>query len=214
MATGADTRASNSRRVRRTREDAERQLLDAAEQFLAEHEFRELTVEALTRRVGMGRSAFYNYFPDRNAVLEVLLEGVIDEFLEAIRPWLEGQEGPEASPVAVLEAGALVYASHARLMAAVHEASFHDAAIKAFYMERVDTVAEHALKAVRRDVRAGRSTVSSPRELVYSLVWMNTSLLAERLGRQKPDSPRVVGRTIGLIWERTFYGTVEAGAHD
>lgn len=201
------TRAPAPRRVRRTREDAERQILDAAEDFLAEHEFRDLTVDAVTKRVGMARSAFYNYFPDRNALLYALLEGVTAEFEEAIRPWLDGKDWPEGSPSAVLQEGAIVYARHGRLLGALHAASFHDPAIREFYAGVINGLADLCVKALRRDIRRGRADVPSPKDVVYALNWMNAGLMADRLGGPDPASPRAVGRTMGFIWERTFYGT-------
>jgi AcrR family transcriptional regulator len=50
------------RRIRRKPQDAEREILEAAELFLRDHDFRDLTVEAVMAGTGMRRSAFYNYF--------------------------------------------------------------------------------------------------------------------------------------------------------
>jgi AcrR family transcriptional regulator len=53
--------------------ETEREILDAAERFLHEHPFRDLTVQTVMARTGLKRRAFYVQFRDRhNLTLRVV----------------------------------------------------------------------------------------------------------------------------------------------
>ena len=68
---------------RRKRSEARQQILDAARQELKTKPFRDLSVDDLMKATGHSRTAFYRYFPDREAVLVELLEEVWDALAEA-----------------------------------------------------------------------------------------------------------------------------------
>ena len=57
------------RRRRRKPEEAEREIIVAAEAFLRERPFRELTVDEVMRRTGLSRPSFYVYFKDRHELV-------------------------------------------------------------------------------------------------------------------------------------------------
>src|SRR3954454_409364 len=84
-------------RIRRLPGDAQREILDAAEQLLAERPFRELSVDELMARTGMRRSSFYHYFRSIDEVAIALMRRVQGEMMEAAAPWLQG--GDEVDPV-------------------------------------------------------------------------------------------------------------------
>src|SRR6516225_7011431 len=77
------TLASRRSANRRRRTEAKQQILDAARQELQTKPFRDLTVDDLMKPTGLGRTAFYRYFPDREAVLIELLEELWGELEQA-----------------------------------------------------------------------------------------------------------------------------------
>src|SRR5260370_1004299 len=77
---------THNRRIRRSPEAAEREILDAAEALLAEVSYRELSVDELMRRTGMTRSTFYHYFHSLDDVAVALLRRVQAEMVEAAEP--------------------------------------------------------------------------------------------------------------------------------
>src|SRR5437868_382817 len=123
-------------RVRRTPEDGEREILDAAEALLDKRDFRDLTVDEVMSGTGMVRSAFYNYFESRNELALRLLQRIEAEMMEAAATWLDQ---PLDDPAAGIEAGLLevaqIYAGHGRLMRAIHEASYHDREVELYYRQ-------------------------------------------------------------------------------
>lgn len=205
--------AATPRRIRRKPEDAEREILDAAEAFLQDHDFRDLTVEAVMSGTGMRRSAFYNYFADRNELVMRLLQSIGGEMMEAARPWLE-DTGPAREALREgLDQVVDIYARHGRLLRAAHEASFHDHEVERFYRAfLIDSFIDAVAKRLRRERRAGRSAVTRPDDVAHALLAMNATVLVERLGRTPADSPRAVARTLRFMWEQVIYGTVAGGA--
>lgn len=96
------TSMTAKRRIRRKPEDAEREILDAAEALLKEIRFRDLTVDAVAAAANMRRSNFYNYFKDRNDLVMRLVDRIGGEMFAATRRWLES-ENPDR--VAALREG-------------------------------------------------------------------------------------------------------------
>ena len=77
--TFATRRSANRRR----RSEARQQILDVARSELKVKPFRELSVDDLMEAAGLSRTAFYRYFPDREAVLVDLLEELGGALAEA-----------------------------------------------------------------------------------------------------------------------------------
>ena len=89
--TRSDTSAP---RRRRTPESAEREILDAAESFLRERPFRDLTVDEVMARTTLSRPSFYVYFRDRHHLAVRLVEGIGDALFGMANRWLEGTGDP------------------------------------------------------------------------------------------------------------------------
>src|SRR5437763_5892540 len=113
------------RRIRRLPEDARREILDAAEALLGSQAFRELSVDDLMARTGMTRSSFYHYFRSLDEVAIALMRRGQGEMMEAVAPWLQlDYEGdPAVAAEQGIRASAEIFARHAAVLAAIHEAS-------------------------------------------------------------------------------------------
>jgi AcrR family transcriptional regulator len=199
--------AAPRKRIRRKPADAEREILAAAEAFLQENDFRDLTVDGVMAATGMKRSAFYNYFADRNALILRLLQDIEAEMMQAISPWLERSSDPEPALRAGLEQVVQIYALHGHLLRAIHEASFHDDDVERAYRLAIDDFIDVVTALLRRENRSGRTSIPRPRKVAEALLTMNTNLLMERLGRAGKGNPRAVAETLQFIWERTIYGS-------
>lgn len=209
------TREDKPRRIRRRPEDAEREILDAAEAFLQDHDFRDLTVDAVMSGTGMQRSGFYNYFADRNELVMRLIERIAVEMMDVARPWLDEDGDPRATLGAGLDQVVDIYAQHGRLLRAVHEASYHDHEVERYYRALlIDSFVDAVGRRLRRERRAGRSQVRNPDDIAHALLTLNVNVLVERLGRSPADSPGAVARTLRYMWEQAVYGRVpdELGA--
>jgi AcrR family transcriptional regulator len=205
----AKSRATRAKRprIRRLPERAQQEILDAAEDFLRDHDFRDLAVDEVMSRTGMVRSAFYNYFRDRNGLAIALLERVEFEMISGAR-WLEGDlsEDPMDDLADAIRQVAAVYARHGHLLRAIHEASYHDREVEQAYRHGViENFIEIVTHRLRQEKRAGRTTVTNPAEVARALLLMNSNVLVERLGRSPGARPADVARPLIYIWQQAIY---------
>ncbi|MBT1163191.1 TetR/AcrR family transcriptional regulator [Bifidobacterium felsineum] len=76
-----------------TRGDARREaIVRAARKICLEKGFSKITVSDIAGEVGMTRSLFYHYFPDKDAVADAVLDDVIDEILNRLDQWNHARE--------------------------------------------------------------------------------------------------------------------------
>jgi AcrR family transcriptional regulator len=199
---------TQTKRIRRTPSDAEREILDAAEAILAERPFRDLSVDELMRRTGMRRSSFYHYFRRLDEVAIALVRRVQGEMMDAAAPWLEA--GEQVDPVEAAEraigSSAAIFARHSRVLTAIHEASFQHEAVQSAWREGV---LEDWIRAIATQLHAQRergvTQVDEPEETARALLLMNTTVFVERLGKLPPDDPEDVARTLSRIWVGALY---------
>lgn len=58
----------------------ETQILEATRSLLADRSVNELTIDAIAKAAGVSRTAFYFYFPTKQAVVAALLDGLWEQF--------------------------------------------------------------------------------------------------------------------------------------
>jgi AcrR family transcriptional regulator len=92
MATFQRARSEEQREVRR------RAILDAAAAMLAEMPVAQVTLNELSRRVGLAKSNVLRYFESRVAVLLELLDSAWQEWLTGLEADLSGVIDPDGSP--------------------------------------------------------------------------------------------------------------------
>lgn len=85
----------NFEKPRVTRGDVRREaIVRAARKICLEKGFSKITVSDIASEVGMTRSLFYHYFPDKDSVANAVLDDVIDEILTRLDQWnLERETG-------------------------------------------------------------------------------------------------------------------------
>jgi len=191
-----------SRRRRRSPESAEREILDAAESFLAERPFRDLSVDEVMARTTLSRPSFYVYFRDRNHLLGRLVEGIGQELFEGANIWLEGRGDVYAS----LSAVAAVYARHGLVLGAIADAAGHDPDAEATYRGLIQQFVDATAERIAQDIQAGQVEPLDATEAARALVWMSERYLKETLGRLPQAPVATVAQTLPEIWTRALYG--------
>jgi len=202
--------AKQAKRRRRSPELAEREILDAAESFLRERPFRDLTVDEVMARTTMSRPSFYVYFRGRHEIAMRLVEGIGAELFASAERWLEGDADPRADIRASLEAVVDVYVKHGLALGAIADASGHEPDVEAIYRALIDRFVDATAARIAAQVRSGDITGLDPRETSRALVWMSERYLTESLGRLPQESPAMVVETLAAIWLRVLYGTVSS----
>lgn len=87
--------ASANKRKRASRSSNRReQIIATARELYEEAGPAHTTVQDITNRVGVTRSLFYHYFPNKDAITSAVLDDMIEDYVEALAFWNdERQEG-------------------------------------------------------------------------------------------------------------------------
>ena len=67
-------------------------IVAATRELYEERGMAHTTVKDITEAVGVTRSLFYHYFPDKDAVTEAVLDDYVEEFREMVEHWNEERE--------------------------------------------------------------------------------------------------------------------------
>ena len=193
-------------RRRRRPEEAEREILDAAEDLLRGGRFSALTVDELMSRTGLSRASFYVYFRDRHHLIMRLTDRIGGELFAMSDRWLRGSGDPLEDARAAVEGVAAVYAEHGPVLRAIADAATHDPQVERIYHELVERFVVATARRIREDIASGRIEPLDPGETAKALVWMNERYLTEKLGRLPQEPVDRVVETLWSIWVRALYG--------
>ena len=207
MHPGDEGRKNPARRRRRTPEVAEGEIIAAAEAFLRERPFRELTVDEVMRRTDLSRPSFYVYFTDRHQLVLRVVEHLGSELFTMSDRWLGGSgEGPELARQA-LDGIVAVYVEHGPVMRALADAAADDPGVEQAYGALVQRFVDATARHIEEEIAAGRILPLDAYETAKALVWMMERYLILSLGREPLTPAESVGDTLTTIWTRVLYGT-------
>jgi len=194
-----------ARRRRRTPEQAEKEIVAAAEALLRERPFRDLTVDEVMRRTDLSRPSFYVYFRDRHHLVLRVVEHIGGDLLALADRWFEGGRDGPAEIRSALGGIAAAFKDHGPVLRALSDAARDDPGVEEVYdglLQRfIDATADH----IDREQGAGRILDLDARETAKALNWMAERYLLECLGQPSDISPATVAQTLSTIWVRTLY---------
>ncbi len=199
------TAARSVRRRRRKPEAAENEILDAAEAFLRERPFREMTVEDVMSRTGLSRPSFYEYFRDRHHLVIKLVERFGNSTYQVAEQWLNGHSDPLNDLQEGAERLVAMYAERGYLLRALADAASHDGDVEQAYRATINRLIEAAAARIRAGIESGAVKDLDPSEVAVALVLMNERYLMERFGSEPKADPRAVADTIVAVWKRVLY---------
>lgn len=82
----------NAADISASRSDVRRlEIVAAARELYEQRGLSRTTVKDITERVGVTRTLFYHYFPDKDAVTSAVLDDYIRDYIEALELWNEGR---------------------------------------------------------------------------------------------------------------------------
>ena len=174
------------RRRRRKPEAAESEILSAAENFLREFPFRELTVENLMARTGLTRSSFYYHFRDQGHLIIKLTERLGQRNRALVGPWIAGHESV-SDLCGVIRDLAEFYVSEGPLLRALSDAASSDDLVEVAYRQMLDSLIQATAQKIGAEMESGRTPITdlAPREIATALLLMNEAYLIEKLGRSR-----------------------------
>lgn len=193
------------RRRRRSPEEAVGEITAAAEQFLNERPFREMTVEEVMRRTELSRPSFYVYFRDRHHLVLQIVEHITAELYVPSEPWFESSQNGEQIAKEALKGVVDLYEVHGPVLRALSDAAPEDPDVERAYAGLVQTFIDRTARHISDEIAAGTMAPLDPYETARALTLMNERYLSVALGRE-PRTPRdVVIETLVTIWTRTLY---------
>lgn len=193
------------RRRRRSPEEAEREIVDAAEAFLREHPFRDLTIDEVMDGTGLSRPSFYVYFRDRHHLALRLIDEIGTQVYARTNRWLSGEGEPLAELRTAIEGTMGVYVEHGRVLRAIADSATEDAEVERAYRGVVDRFVEAATDQIEREVGRDRAVVADPRRTASALVWMTERVLTDAFGHGPTDDPPRVVDALVSVWSRAIY---------
>jgi len=193
-------------RRRRRPEEAEGEILAAAERFLRTRPFRDLQVGALMDGTGLRRSSFYHYFRDRHDLVVRLLAKLTDGLAPQSERWFGAEQDPVASLRAGYEGIGRFWAAHGPVLRAIADAATHDRVVEKAHRAFVDRFARGTAARIRADIERGRIAPLDADESARALILMSESFLNEKLGREPQRDWRNTIDTLATIWQRALYG--------
>ena len=168
--------------------------------------FRELSVDELMQQTGLSRTAFYRYFPDREAVLVDLLEEVWGSLAEA-RDLEVGTEGiASASSMAGLTE---LLAENRHVLKAIADAAPGDEDVEQAYHTFmhsywIEDLTARILSAQEQGLASGLD----PELAGEALGWMAERLVTQSLDR---DPDQVLDTIIAIVAKTLYSGGGPSG---
>lgn len=160
-------------------DERERAILRSAEELLGQRPIGQISVDALARGAGISRSAFYFYFPSKEAVVLSLVEMVVAEAAaardEALRAG--GHEGPEP----LRESIAIFYETfgeHRAVLQAAVELSPTNPEAEQLWSAIMEGWVEYVTERIEAERARGAAPAGiAARSLATALVQMNERVL-------------------------------------
>jgi AcrR family transcriptional regulator len=201
------TAAQRPRRRRRRPEEAEREILEAAEALLRERPSHEVTVMAVMERTTLSRKSFYVYFRDRHELIARLVAPLRAKLDARIAELRAAHDSPRELARAMFLEVARVYVEHGPLLRALRESSGHDDDAERVWREFTDPPIADFGDFIHAEAAAGRSQGLDADATARALITMNLGCFFEQLiGRPSAD-PEPLVETLVEIWIRTIYGS-------
>jgi AcrR family transcriptional regulator len=185
---------------------AEREIIAAAESFLRERPFRELTVDEVMRRTDLSRPSFYVYFRDRHQLVLRVVGQIRSELFAMSERWYRGEGDGRQLARDAAQGIVAVFAEHGRVLRALGDAAADDPEVEAAYEALVESFVVATSRHIEAEIAIGRILPLDPGETAKALVWMMERYLSLSLGRQPTTPPDVVVETLATIWGRVLYG--------
>jgi AcrR family transcriptional regulator len=206
----AGTAPSRGRRsARTTGDERERAILRTAERLLQQRSLAEISVDDLAQGAGLSRSAFYFYFPSKDAVVLTLVDRVAEQASAARDRVLERHANdPRVAWRDGIESFYEVFGAHRPVIRAVTDLSATNSEARALWSQVMDGWVSHVSELIEAEREGGAESGDiATRDLATALVQMNERVLHAIFIE---DTPAVreehVIDTLTHVWRSAIYG--------
>jgi TetR/AcrR family transcriptional regulator, ethionamide resistance regulator len=200
------TVAPRTQRVRQSRQESRSRIVTAATELVRQRSYAELSVDAVMREAGIGRTIFYRHFDDMADLLVRASREAVEELFEAQQSLVDARPGDATEAVRrALEAAVEVYGRHGPLLRCMREAAAGDEQVASGYeamRRRFDELAEQALREVGG---LGGNGSAGLAETARALNLMNETYLTDAFGREPRVAPETAVDTLTKIWDAVIH---------
>jgi len=191
-------------RVARSRSTTKQLILDALVELLEDRPIREIGVEDVMARTGLGRTAFYRYFPDLESVLLLHIERISGELHAPSDRWLSSSDPNALVGDAALRM-AQVYADSGRLIRAFSHSAGGGEDVEAAWAAVIDSFVVPAAARVELLIDAGLADVAHAAETVRALVVLIDRYLTDTYGAARDTvQVEVAAEVLESVWRRSL----------
>lgn len=203
-------RAPNrSRRTSRVSGDErEQEILAAAQRLLRERPLQAISIDDLTKSVGISRPAFYFYFPSKAAVVLTLLDRVVDaSFTAAGQTFPDAKDNPVKQWRHAIEAALQTFDEHRTVVHAAAQLKSANPEIQELWTAILERWIHRTTKAIEAERRRGAAPPGLPaRELAVALNLMNErAMLAISTGEQPNLPAEQLLDILTQVWINAIY---------
>ena len=152
---------------------------------------------------GLGRTAFYRYFPDLESVLLRHMTGIADVLHAASRDWLAAED-PDAQLVDSGLRIAGVYRDHGRVLQAFSEAAGAGPDVPAAWRAVLDSLIDPGVAHLDELIAHGRADCAHPRETIRALSVLIDRYLLDIYGHSADLDVAQPVAVLVEIWRRSL----------
>jgi AcrR family transcriptional regulator len=197
---------ASPKRRRRSREEAEGEILEAAAELLRERPLHEVSVSAIMGRTTLSRKSFYVYFRDRYDLLARLFRPLRQELDEANTLFLGRPTGDLTTDAALRAVVGFFAGRSGALVRALHEASAYDEEAARVWREFNDPVVAAFSDRINREAEAeGLPGTVDVEATVRALVGMNLYCFFDQVVGNPGADLDAITATLFRIWTRTLW---------
>jgi TetR/AcrR family transcriptional regulator, ethionamide resistance regulator len=194
------------KRRRRSPQEAEEEILDAARTLLSKRAASDVTVGAIMAATTLSRKSFYVYFENRYDLLRRLVEPLAaerDAIIEPLlRPGVDMATGARTALIRLAE----LYATHGALLRALAEASSADEEARRAWRDFLEPVIDAHSAKIADEVARGRIRGIEPKAAARALIGMNLQYFFDELVDTPDPDPEAAAETLLTLWQRALYG--------
>jgi len=182
-------------------------ILNAGLEFVWQHPFRDLTVNALMTPTGMSRSAFYQYFNDLHDLMEALLNLLKDEVYAVTGPWFEGTGDPIVLLNESLTGLVDVCYSLGPILRAANDAAATDERYEKVWKQFIEQFDDAVTTRIEADQEQGLIPNFDARPVAEALNRLDVYTLHDAFGQHPRKQPKPVYEALARLWISTLYGS-------
>jgi AcrR family transcriptional regulator len=201
------------RSARASGDERERAIMRTAEELLETRPLSQISVDTLARGAGLSRSAFYFYFPSKDAVVLALVERLVDEAGGALDDALERAGlGPDSwrEGIAIFYE---IFGAHRAVIQAAAELSASNEEAQSLWAQITAGWVEQVAERIGEERESGVAPAGVPgRDLATALVQMNERALRSVFtGDQPAIAEREVIDVLAHVWVSAIYAAALPG---